>query len=392
MVLIRMAAKLPVGVAFLGILTAYVLVMLWNTPSMQSLVCLHLIPLLDRGISWVEKTFIPPQIWLTQEITSLATAKAIYLACELKLPDILSQGPLSAQEIAHLAKSDPENIERVLKFLTLQGLFYRNTAGKYQNTQISEYLREDSPSSQRSLCMHLGYELTLPYQEQLSSLYSPSSPSLAFSDSYLWDSAVDHELNSAMLSISQATLPSLVQDFPWFRYNNAVIVDVGGGVAEVTASVLQANLRFKAIIYDQNRGIDHAKAVLSAHFPGISKRISLVKGSLFSTPPTGGDIYTLSSVLHHYNDKDAVRILESVATALNRTQQTTENQPTLLIMEHIYDYSPEIVSFLDMLMFSFKGKERTLKEFEEMLQKVGLKLVQVHYTRSLVVILECQLA
>ncbi len=99
--------------------------------------------------------------------------------------------------------------------------------------------------------------------------------------------------------------------------------------------------------------------------------------------------------MHDWSDDDAVKILQTVARALEETQKTSSKRPSVLIIEHLYDYPlmHAEVAFVDMMMFGILGKERSQTEFDELLiRKAGLKLVKVHQTRSPLSILEAQLA
>ena len=199
--------------------------------------------------------------------------------------------------------------------------------------------------------------------------------------------------DQVMVSLSAVSLPPILHDFPWSRYANATVVDVGGGIGHVTAAVLSANPSFNGVVFDLEKGIEGAKLFLPASYPEAYPRISLVKGSFFESVPSGGDVYILKYILHDWSDDNAVKILQTVAQALKETQQSSSKRPSVLIIEHLYDFPPvhSHVAFMDMVMVGILGKERSQAEFEAIMQKAGLKPVQVHSTRSLITILEAQL-
>jgi len=147
-------------------------------------------------------------------------------------------------------------------------------------------------------------------------------------------------------------------------------------------------------LVDLSKGIEGAKRFLPVSYPDVYSRISLVKGDFFESVSSGGDNYILKYILHDWSDENAIEILQKVATALQATQQVTLKPPSVLIIEHLYDFPPihAHVAFVDMTMLGILGRERSQAEFEEVMRKAGLKLVQVHQTRSTVVILEAQLA
>ena len=363
----------------------------------------HLGMLLERWMPWLYQSITPPPLWLTRAMSGFATSKGIYIACELGVADMLSKGPLSSAEIATLAGTDPDRTERVMKFLAVQGVFQRTEPKIYANTAVSEYLRKDHPQSQHPYCIHLGVEGTMMIQKYLDALYNPSLMPFkaAFNtDMEPWEAFEDPafakmrtNLNKAMLSLSVATLPPIVQDFPWTDYTNATVVDVGGGLGHVAAELLRANSGFRGVVLDLDRAIEGAKLFLSEAYPDVYSRITLVKGSFFESVPSGGDFYILKYILHDWNDEECIKILQTVVKALKVTQQSSSKSPSVLIIEHLYNYPPlhPHIAFTDMLMMSITGKERSIEEFEGLMRKAGLTLLAKHSTRSMMAILEAKL-
>ena len=359
--------------------------------------------LIGKGITWLDQHLTPHQIWIQREMIGFAVSGSIYITCELGVADILSKGPLSASEIAKIAGTDPERTDRLLKFLVVQGVFERTSDGLYSNNVKSDYLRDDHPQSQRALCRHFGNEPTISFPKYLDAIYDPKINPMkkAYNtDKNFWEFYDDPanaklraNFDKSMLSLSLAGLPAIVADFPWNKFHNATIVDVGGGIGHIAAGILRANPTFRGVILEMDKAIESAKTVLPVQYPDIYPRMSLVPGNFFVSAPTGGDVYILKYIIHDHHDAAALQILTTVATAMRDTVKTSSKQPTLLIMEEVYDFPPEIpsVAFLDLMMIQLDGKERSVPEYEALLAKAGLKLVQVHRTRSSLSILECQL-
>lgn len=393
-----MGVKWGVAVVLLAILVGYKLSSNENQ-ALPSWPMYSLGLLLERLILWLDQTITPPELWLLRTMTGFATSKAIYIACELEIADFLAKGPLSSLELAKLAGTDPARTERVMKFLAVHGVFQRTDPDIYSNTAASEFLRKDHPKSPRAYFIHLGNEMTNIFQKYLDSLYDSSVPPyrLAYSNcSSAWEIISSPKMRSnfdqAMIYFAATTLPPIVHDFPWSRFGNVTLVDVGGGTGHISAAILQANPSFKAVVFDMDQVIEGAIIYLSVAYPDVYPRISLVKGSFFDSVPAGGDVYILKNILHDWNDNEDVQILQSIAYALKASEHT---QPaSVLIIETIYDYPPvhPFVGFSDMVMYAAMGKERTLMEYEELLRKAGLKLINVHQTRSLLVIMEAVLA
>ena len=394
--------KWAVAVVLFAVLVGYQLCSPANS-SLPSWPVFHLRVFLERWLPWLYQALTPPPVWLHRAMTGFATSKALYLACEVGVADLLSAGPLSSEEIAKRAGTDPERTERLMKFLAVQSVFQRTGPGIYANTAVSEYLRKDHPKSVRPYFIHIGFEFTMMFQQYLQAMYNSSLVpfNAAFNVAGVWEmmedpanAKVKANFDQTMVSLSAAALPQIVQDFPWSRIANATVVDVGGGKGHVAAAVLRANPGFKGVVFDLKTSIEGAKVFLSETYPDVYPHISLVNGSFFESVPTGGDFYFLKYILHDWNDENAVKILQTVAKALKATREATSKSPSVLVAEQLYDYPPlhSITGFFDMKMMGISGKERTSGEFEELMRKAGLKLVAVHPTRSVFAILEAQLA
>ena len=358
--------------------------------------------LIGKGITWLDQHLTPPQVWIAKEMTGFATSKAMYIACELGVADILSQGSLSAPEIAKITGTDVNRTERVLKFLAVQGVFDRTAEGLYSNNVKSDYLRSDHPQSQQAFCLHMGNEATESLQKYLEALYDPAlNPMKAAynTDKEIWEFYDDPanaklraNFDKSMLSMSQAEIPTIVADFPWNKYHNATVVDVGGGIGHITAGILRKNPTFRGVLYELDKAIESAKTVLSAQYPDIYPRMSLVSGDFFVSVPPGGDFYLLKYIIHDYTDDQAIRLLTNVATALQHTHKSSSQRASLLIIEKVYEYPPDsvAVALIDILLLGVQGRERSIAEYQAILKKSGLKLVTIHPTRSPLSILECQ--
>jgi hypothetical protein len=79
--------------------------------------------------------------------------------------------------------------------------------------------------------------------------------------------------------------------------------------------------------------------------------------------------------LHNYQDNICIPILRNVAAAMGPTSR-------ILIAEIIIPDMPEVgedmvAYWMDMVMLSIGGKERTKEEFDALLDAAGLELVKI---------------
>jgi hypothetical protein len=98
----------------------------------------------------------------------------------------------------------------------------------------------------------------------------------------------------------------------------------------------------------------------------IEKRISRIGCNFFKRIKLNSQVILLKSVLHNWNDLDALKILKNINMSMPINSK-------IFIIERIINKNKSReckshIFFLDLkMMFVHDGKERTLSEFKEML-------------------------
>ncbi|KAL1888090.1 hypothetical protein Sste5346_009777 [Sporothrix stenoceras] len=91
-----------------------------------------------------------------------------------------------------------------------------------------------------------------------------------------------------------------------------------------------------------------------------------------SQPIQGARVYYIRRCLHDYSDEESVGILRHLAGAMAADSK-------LLIVDHVMNDPPSAqAASSDLFMACLGGKERTLRNFEEITAQSGLKIVGVH--------------
>jgi hypothetical protein len=157
-------------------------------------------------------------------------------------------------------------------------------------------------------------------------------------------------------------------------------MDVGGGYGALIAEIVKAQPGLKGRVLDLGGLADAAGAYLRRQ--GVADRAAFVGGSFFDDVPPGADAYTLKSIIHDWDDDNALVILGACCKAAGASGR-------VLVIERIApDLSGEdpgdvISARSDMLMLTANGgQERTLAEYEALFSKVGLRLERVVPTTS----------
>jgi hypothetical protein len=107
-------------------------------------------------------------------------------------------------------------------------------------------------------------------------------------------------------------------------------------------------------------------------------RMKAVGGDFFESVPPGADVYLLRWVLHDWTETEA----EAILGTLRRSMKPTE---CLIVVEFVIPEEPafDFGKWADLQMLvTVGGRERTEKEFRDLLSAAGFDLQEVVATAS----------
>jgi hypothetical protein len=171
-----------------------------------------------------------------------------------------------------------------------------------------------------------------------------------------------------MAGLTRRTGRRIARDLDWRGVRQ--VVDIGGGYGELLAEILAAQRPVRGIVIDLPHATRDAAAYLVER--GLAARCSVVSGSFFEPPPAGADVYLLKSILHNWDDADALRVLRQCRAAMPAAAR-------VLVVERVLPAQAAggrreravLRSDLNMLV-SLGGRERTRREFAELALQAGL--------------------
>ena len=321
---------------------------------------------------------------LRQMIDGYRISQLICVAAELRIVDLLQDGPKSGNELAAATRASPHVLFRVLRTLVSVEVLRPVADGRFALAPLGEWLRSDIVDSLRPWAL-LSARMYRAWGEFLDCIRTGEGGLGSGYGEQRWmqfeqlpeEARVFHDAmgaNSAWLA--RAVLEAY--DFSAFRS----IVDVGGGNGALMASILAACPGAQGVVFDLPEAIRDAGPRLEA--TGLAERCRLQVGSFFDPVPPGGDAYLLSRVLHDWDDGHATRILQSLRRAVSPGT-------TLLVIERLFDLESSgaetTLSDLNMLLMN-GGRERTSAEFAALFVASGFNLVRVVTTRAPIQILE----
>lgn len=320
---------------------------------------------------------------------SYLSARALHVAAELGIADLLRDGPRSVAELASRTGAHAPALGRLLRALAGHGIFAEEAPGCFGLTPAAAVLQSGVAGSVRDAVRMIG-DMTGdgPWWSAVGHLrhsvmtgqpgwdYVVGTPFFH----YLAQHAVagtwfDRGLAN-FTSVENAAIAGAYDFGPAQR-----VVDVGGGQGGLLAEILQAFPRVTGVLCDRLQVLVEPAALTRA---GLLERCELVGIDFFQSVPSGGDVYILKRILHDWNDEHAAHILRACRGAMG-------NDARLLVVDVVLPpgnaFHPGKI--MDMLMLALlEGQERSEQEFRALFQRAGLHLTRVIPTPSLLSVVE----
>lgn len=183
--------------------------------------------------------------------------------------------------------------------------------------------------------------------------------------------------------LQQAMTVQGASEVPWFTVfpferevgdfeGGHVLVDVGGGFGHQSAALLGAfpHLSGKIVLQDLPQTLDHLP-------PGVvvPEGIEKLPHDFFTEQPIkGARFYYLRQIIHDWPDDKCIEILKHLITASGPESQ-------ILIDDVVLPDSgvPWEAATMDLTMMASLGsRERTLKEWDALLDRAGLRIFRIY--------------
>ena len=323
---------------------------------------------------------------LLQMFSGYWVSQAIYVAAKLGVADCLQAEAKHCDELAVLVGADARALYRLMRALASLGIFAEEESGSFKLTPLAACLQSQAPNSARALVIMRGEE---PYRAWGDLLYSVKTNASAFEQIYGMNLFQYHAANpepaklfdEAMTSLSSIESAAVLERYDFSAFHK--LVDVAGGQGYLIAAILNAYPKLEGVLFDQDPVIARARFILEA--AGILDRCQLVGGDFLEEAPAGGDAYLLKHILHDWDDQRAIAILRNC-------RQAMVDNGRILIVEHIIP--PGNTPFfgklydLHMLVLCPGGRERTVVEYQSLLELAGFRLTGITPTTSYVSVIE----
>jgi SAM-dependent methyltransferase len=296
----------------------------------------------------------------------------IHAAARLGLASRINGAPRPVAELAGEAGADEDALYRLLRALASVGIFAERGDRSFSHTPLSEALRPGVPGSLHGVAVMTGLLHLRAWPEIVHSVRTGGTAfekvfGMGIFEHLADDVEAAEAFDEAMAGFTAVTAAAVVKAYDFAPY--ATIVDVGGGNGTLLAAILHAHPELRGTNFDLPSVLERARTSLAA--AGLGDRAEAVAGDFFTAVPAGGDVYTLKTIVHDWDDERAIAILKNVRRAM---------QPggRVLVIESVIDPSggtgaPGKLLDINMLVMT-GGRERTPAEFAGLLAAAGLSL------------------
>lgn len=300
-------------------------------------------------------------------------ALALRTMAEHRIADKLAGGPKTIAALAEESAVSEDVLRRILRALAQYGVFAETIDGKFENTDLSDYMRSEVPSSLRDAILFLNHDVSL--RAWLTFAHSLKDGSSHFAEangtSLFALLAEDNKLNEhfakCMANLYGPEAAKIATGYGFGKFRR--IIDVGGGQGHIIAAILAAHPAPTATVFDLELTAALAREFLASR--GLANRCDTLGGDFLAGLPRGYDAYILKSILHDWDDAKATAILKTCRQAIPRHGR-------LLIIEEVVIPRQSVSNphrFIDLeMLVHFGGKERTEVEYRALMAHAGFSL------------------
>lgn len=216
-------------------------------------------------------------------IWGLHISRAVYLAAELGIADLLAAGPRTAAELAEATQADEAALYRVLRLLAALGVLTEPEPRSFGLTVLGDRLRSDVPASMRNWAMLADTVGFGAHEPILSAVRTGrTGTEIAYGMTTMAQVRADARraarFDAAMSERTAAFAPSVAAAYDFAGMH--VIADIGGGQGTLLAAILRRHEHLHGILFDVADVAHRGGCVLRD--AGVADRCEIVAGDFFA--------------------------------------------------------------------------------------------------------------
>jgi len=333
----------------------------------------------DSGKTSAATPAAPPHVGVFQILGGAHIAGAVACLAQMGIPDLLEQGPKSAEELAGHIGAQPRALYRLMRATASVGVLSEGPDGKFSQTPMSAVLRTNAKPSLRAFATMTGREWHGRGWSELEYCVrtGKQAPEKIYGEpvfKYLEQHPDEARIfNEAMTELSEIDGPAVADAYDFSGIKS--MADVGGGHGHLLATIMARNPQMKGTLCDLAYVVEGAK---NGPLKPMMERTAMAACDIFTSLPGGADAYIMKHIIHDWPDEGCVRILKACRKGVNPGGK-------LLVVDQVIqpgnDFAPG--KFLDLQMLIFPGGcERTEKQFRDLFAEAGWRLSRIIPTRA----------
>jgi len=327
----------------------------------------------------------PPQV-IVRLLMGFISARAVYTAAKLGLVDQIDRAGSTEDELAARLDADRSGLVRLLHSLTGLGILRYGDQGRYFLTEVGETLRADSLQSIRDYAIYV-HEFLYDLFRHLPDSVRDGKPIVeqelgASLFAYLQqhkDAAA--RFHAGLANRGRIETPAILAAYNFGDCHR--VADLGGGNGAFLSAIVTAYPSVSGVLLDRAPAIDAARNGHGGPLP----RCELIEGDYFTEVPTDIDLYIFKRVLFDHSNEEVIKILRNCRAAMKPNSR-------IVIIEGLAGIrnEPDLAHLMDLtFLLVTTGRMRSREEYNDLLGKAELRLLQCLPTRSDVSVLEAAL-
>ncbi len=310
---------------------------------------------------------------LLELIGSNWATQVIGVAARLGLADHVAAGVIEVDALARACRCDVSSFHRLLRGLAALGVLRLEGNDRCHLTAMGELLRRDAALGLNSHAQWWSQNAWEVWSDLMGSVQTGQSMRKRAHGQKGFDHLDDdtqtaHLFHRSMVELTRLVATDLASS-PAIP-DSGIVMDLGGGHGELLAEVLRTRPDLHGVLFDLDHAVQHAQEHLRE--AGVGDRVTVTSGDFFAALPQPVDAVLLKSVLHDWNDDDAVRILQ-------RAREALSSDGRVLVIERVMpgqvldlpEHRTTTRSDINMLV-GLGGRERSVEDYDALLMSAGL--------------------
>lgn len=326
---------------------------------------------------------------LAQLIDGYQTTAVLHAAVQIGLIDRLAAGSGDAMTLAQNLSTDPDHLQRLLGALIAVNVCHDDGKAGFALTAMGKALTAGSSSGLRQRLLLAATHYAPVWGMLAQGVRQGTTAFEALHGCTPWQYREQHPETGALFNdwLRSETGRNARLIAPALNLADATsIADIGGGTGALLEAVLALHPAIRTTLFDQPHVIAQAEAQWRSEGRGPGP--FTIGGDFMRNIPVQADVYLLKSILHDWDDTDALRILRNCRSSMRQGER-------LLVIERMLPERPAddpATHLLDVhMMLVTGGRERSLAQFRTLLDKAGFDVVSAHPTPCAFTLMEAVL-